>query len=208
MTTEGLDWGSSSSTWFARGQDTRGQKIIYFSSFGLGEPGILHKDRLHGRRGNERRRGRARTLRHPDGISALSSHDAGLRALLPTRRWAPSVRFAPLGTLDEPQLHHPGRRVRRARLFKVRETHAARLRPEFRGQSCEAIRPAARADAATDSDDDERVVSEAIPVVHPGWFALCSRASRPSDRTGLRARGPESITLLPFKVDPMTGRKS
>jgi hypothetical protein len=106
------------------------------------------------------------------------------------RRPSASGRFRTrLRVLDEPQLHHSGRRVGRARLFKVREVYAARayaalatrlgspkaiigeavrevakadLRAEFRRQPSETIGSAPRADAAGNPDDDERVVGEAL----------------------------------------------
>ena len=59
----------------------------------------------------------------------------------------------------------------------VREVAKADLRPEFRCQSSETIGPAPRADAASDPDDDEGIVGEAVvPAAHARMFALCSKA--------------------------------
>jgi hypothetical protein len=52
----------------------------------------------------------------------------------------------------------------------VCEAAKANLRSEFRSQSGETIGAAPGADAASDPDDDERVVGETIPVVDAGLF--------------------------------------
>jgi hypothetical protein len=109
-------------------------------------------------------------------------------------------------SIDEPQLHRSGGNVGRTRLLKVwqvdaasrfallrprlstpqaivreavREVAKADLRSKFRSQSSEAVGTAPRAHTASNSDHHEGIMSEAIPVVHAGLFALCSLTSRP-----------------------------
>jgi hypothetical protein len=63
----------------------------------------------------------------------------------------------------------------------------ADLWPEFRGQSSETIGAAARANTASDPDNDEWVMSEAVPAVHGRCSAFVPSASsarpqRPQDQ--------------------------
>jgi hypothetical protein len=71
------------------------------------------------------------------------------------------------------------------------EVTEGNFRAEFRSQSSEAIGAATRTDAAGDSDDDERVMGEAIPVVHVAWFVFCSVLVKPSSAADVPAWLPD-----------------
>jgi len=78
--------------------------------------------------------------------------------MLKVRQVNPASRFA----LLRPRLGAPEAIVGET----VSEVAKTDLRPEFRRETRQAIRAASRADAAGDTDHNERIQGEAVAIVH------------------------------------------
>jgi hypothetical protein len=101
------------------------------------------------------------------------------------------------GSFLRPGLRSPQAVVREP-LCKIAETNFWAV---FRGQQREPIRSFSWADAASDSDHDERVVGEAIPVVHAGECSLYVLISQ-----GRRSGTVQRLTTARKGPAPAMGR--